>query len=159
MGDLLALIGREILKCNLLGTCQANRMGADITATKKAMKRGTYEAVQFQHKTKSLNLAVWFDNSIVLMLSNYYSPVFLDVGQGMLRRKKDKNSTRERNQSEMKCPKENKDYSNTFGKIDSSNMKEQRYDQKFESKTHNWSPKLVFCLFGVNSQNAFAYYR
>ena len=65
MGDLMALIGREIWKCNLLGTCQANRVGADITAIKKAMKRGTYEAVQFQHKTKNVNVAVWSDNSIV----------------------------------------------------------------------------------------------
>ena len=31
MGDLMALIGREIWKCNILGTCQANRVGADIT--------------------------------------------------------------------------------------------------------------------------------
>ena len=37
-------------------------------------------------------------------------------------------------------------------------MKEQRYDLKFESKTHNWAPKLVFRLFGVDSQNVFAYY-
>ena len=158
MGDLMAQIGREIWKCNLLGTCQSNRVGADIGPTKKAMKRGTYEAVQFQHKTKNLNAAVWSDNNIVSTCSNYHSPVFLDVGQGMRRRKKDKSGTRERNQSEVKCPEQNKDYSDTFGKIDSSNMKEQRYDLKFESKTHNWSPKLVFRLFGVNSQNAFAYY-
>ena len=155
MGDLMAQIGREIWKCNLLVTCQSNRVGADIGPTKKAMKRGTYEAVQFQHKTKDLNAAVWSDNNIVSTCSNYHSPVFLDVGQGMRRRKKDKSGTRERHQSEVKCPEQNKDYSNTFGKIDSSNMKEQRYDLKFESKKHNWSPKLVFRIFGVNSQNAY----
>ena len=43
-------------------------------------------------------------------MSNYHSPAFLDVGQGMRRRKKDKNGTRERHQSEVKCPKQNKDY-------------------------------------------------
>ena len=92
-------------------------------------------------------------------MSNYHSPAFLNVGEGMRRRKKDKSGTRERHQSEVKCPEQNKDYSNTFGKIDSSNMKEQMYDLKFESKKHNWLPKLVFRIFGVNSQNAYAYYR
>ena len=142
MGDLMALIGHDIWKCNLLGTCQGDVRDRTVPT-----------------QNKSLNVAVWSDNSIVSTLSNYHSPVFLDVGQGMRRRKKDKNGIRERNQSEVKCPEQNKDYSNIFCKIDSSNMKEQRYDIKFESKTHNWSPKLVFRVFGVNSQNAFAYYR
>ena len=155
MGDLMAQIGREIWKCNLLGTCQSNRVGAEIGPTKKAIKRGTYEAVQFQHNTKDLNVAVWSDNNIVSTLSNYHSPVFLDVGQGMRRQKKDKSGTRERNQLEVKCPKQNKDYSNGFRKINSSNMKEQRYGLTFESKTHHWPPALVFRLFGVNSQNVF----
>ena len=158
MGDLMALSGIKVWLVNMLGTCQSNRVGADIAAAKKAMKRGTYEAIQWQHISENLNAAIWADNNIVSTLSNYHSPIFLDEGTGMRRRKKSKEGIRDREQSEVKCPAQNKDYSETFRQIDAGNGKEQRYDLKFESKLHNWSPKLVFRLFGINSQNARSYY-
>ena len=143
---------------NLLGTCQSNRVGADIAATKKKMKRGTYKSMCWQHKTENLNVALWSDNNIVTKLSNYYSPTFLDATAGMKRRKKDAKGDQEREQTDVTFPEQKKDYSNIFHQIDNRNGKEQTYDLKLESKTHNWSSKLVFRMFGVNSSNAVLFY-
>ena len=50
-------------------------------------------------------------------------------------------------------------YSLTFHQIDKSNQKEASYDLGGNSKTHNWSPKLVFRYFNMNNANAHAYYK
>ena len=47
MGDIVALIGRQEWKMNMLGTAQENRTGADTAEEKKAMKKNTYEAVMW----------------------------------------------------------------------------------------------------------------
>ena len=45
MGDILAQVGREEWKINMVGTAQANRTGAAVKEAKKNMARGTYNSV------------------------------------------------------------------------------------------------------------------
>ena len=72
----------------------------------------------------AMNVALWADNNIVATLSNYHGPKFLDAEAGMKRRKKDTNGDREQEQTEVKCPEQNKDYYRTFHQIDNGNGKE-----------------------------------
>ena len=45
MGDVMAQIGWEVWKINMVGTTQTNRVGADVKEKRKRMKVGTYECV------------------------------------------------------------------------------------------------------------------
>ena len=74
MGDIMALIARNLWKVNMVGTIQANRTGAPMAASVKgpqAIKKKTYEHKMWQHNTQSLFTAVWPDNNLVKTLSNY----------------------------------------------------------------------------------------
>ena len=45
MGEIMALIGCQKWKINMVGTAQDNRTDADTEAKKNGMKKNTYEAV------------------------------------------------------------------------------------------------------------------
>jgi hypothetical protein len=160
MGELAAQVGREVWKLNMIGTSQVNRTsaGKEVKAQRTKMKVGTYECCFFQHKTKPLLVALWADNNIVTTLSNYHSPVICTEGSGLLRRRK-VGKKREREKTEVQCPMQNRDYSETFHWIDKGNGKEAKYDLKGSSKLHNWSPKLVFRLMNMHDCNAYTLYK
>jgi hypothetical protein len=48
MGNIMATIGRDMWRINMVGTAQANRTSANIDCT-KSMKKGTYNSVCWQH--------------------------------------------------------------------------------------------------------------
>ena len=129
----------------MVGTTQANRIGADVKTERKRMKKGTYECVCYQHNNLPLCVALWADNNIVTTMFNYHMPAFLGVEEGMLRRKKGTGEKRDMGRTLVKCPEQNKTYSLTFHQIDKSNAKEAQYDLGDQSKKHNWSPKPVLC--------------
>ena len=93
MGDIVALIDRHEWKVNMLGTTQENRTGADTAAEKKAMKKNTYEDVMWQHDTKLLCYAIWFDNNLVRILTNFHTPKLVDAG---IKRRRGVHEVRER---------------------------------------------------------------
>ena len=77
MGDIMALISRNVWKINMVGTIQANQTGAPMAASVKgplSMKKKTYEYKMWQHNAQSLVAAVWSDNNLVKTLSNYHEP-------------------------------------------------------------------------------------
>ena len=95
MGDIMAMIGRDVWRINMVGTAQANRTRADIDCT-KSMKKGTYKAICWQHVWWSLCFAVWSDNALVRTLSNFHGPEILKAGMGVLRKLRDEDGKRER---------------------------------------------------------------
>jgi len=101
---------------------------------------------------------MWADNNIVKTLSNYHSPTILPEGLGVMRKKKGEDGRREYRQSPVSCPKQSKDYSETFHLIDKGNGAEAKYDMGGHSKTHNWCPKLVWRLFNMGQNNAYQIY-
>ena len=92
-------------------------------------------------------------------LSNFHLPTILKAGSGVRRRKKNENGKRERTQSEVPCPEQQKYYSETFHLIDKENGKEAKYDMGGHSKKHNWSPKIFWRLFNIALSNAYTLYR
>jgi hypothetical protein len=84
MGDTMGQIGREEWKINMVGTAQTNRTGAPAAADVQKLKVGTYESIFWQHRMLNLCYVVWSDNNKVKTLSNFHSPVVLEVGLGML---------------------------------------------------------------------------
>ena len=86
------------------------------------MKCNSYDGVCYVHNKYDLCVALWADNNIVTTLSNYHPPEFLEADSGMLRKKKRADNTREKERTMVKCPVQNKDYSNTFHLIDKINL-------------------------------------
>ena len=159
MGDTLGQIAREIWLMNMVGTCQSDRSGGGYASKqdKRGMKVGTYESIIYQHRVLNLCYAMWSDNNIVKTLSNFHSPEVLDVGSGMLRRRR-VDGLREQNQTEVSCPLQQKDYSQTFHLIDKGNGKESKYDLGGQTKGHNWAPKLNMRFFNFGLGNAHTMY-
>ena len=123
MGDIMALIARNLWKINMVGTIQANQTGANMGPLVKgplSMNVKSYEYKMWQHNTQSLLAAVWSDNNLVKTLSNYHEPQI--VAAGMLRRKIGPHGVREKNQSEVDAPIQNVDYFDTYYQIDKSNQ-------------------------------------
>ncbi len=159
MGDIMGQIGREEWEINMVGTCQSDQTGA-VPAAKEAkakMKPGTYESVLFQHRDKPLCYAMWSDNNIVKTLSNFHKPEILQVGDGVLRRKK-VDGVREANKTDVSCPVQQRDYSKTFHLIDKGNGKESNYDMGGQTKGHNWAPKLTMRYWNFGLGNAHTMY-
>ncbi len=67
MGDIMAMIGRNMWCINMVGTAQANCTGANINCT-KPMKKRTYNSVCWQHVWQSLCFTVWSDNAKTLVI-------------------------------------------------------------------------------------------
>jgi hypothetical protein len=86
MGDIMAMVGHDVWRISMVRGAQANHTGANINCT-KLMKKGTYGAVCWQHTWQSLCFAVWSDNALVLMPSNFHGPVMLEAGRGVLQKK------------------------------------------------------------------------
>ncbi len=103
MGDIMAMIGRNVWCINMVGTAQANRTGANIDCT-KSMKKGTYNSICWQHVWQSLCFAMWSDNALVRTLSNFHGPEILEAGMGVLQKKRDSDEKRERTKTEVPCP-------------------------------------------------------
>ena len=74
----------------------------------------------WQLNTESLVAAVWSDNNLVKMLSNYHEPKI--VPAGMLRRKNGPDGVSEKDQSEVDAPIQNIENSDTYYQIDKSNQ-------------------------------------
>jgi hypothetical protein len=60
---------------------------------------------------------------------------------------------------EVSCPAQTKYYCQTFHLIDKGNGAERPYDMGGKSRTHNWSPKIVFRLINMTMANAYRIYR
>lgn len=84
---------------------------------------------------------MWADNNIVKTLSKFHSLEILSGGEGVARRR-GVDGTREQERTEVSCPAQQKDYSETFHLIYKGNGKESRYDMGGQTKGHNWAPKL-----------------
>jgi hypothetical protein len=157
MGDIMAMIDRDVWRINMVGTAQANRTGTNIDCT-KSMKKGTYSSICWQHVWKSLCFAVWSNNALVRTLSNFHGPEILEVGMGVLQKKMDSNGKWERTKTEVPYPAQTWDYCNTFRLIDKGNGAEANYDLGGKSCLHNWSPKLIFWLYNMSINNAYKMY-
>jgi hypothetical protein len=159
MGDTMGQIGREEWKINMVGTAQTNRTGAPAAADVQKLKVGTYESIFWLHRMlKNLCYVVRSDNdNKVKTLSNFHSPDVLEVGFGMLHKMR-VDGKRDRDQSEVPCPVQMKDYCETFHLIDKGNCAEAHYGMGGKSRTHNWSPKLVFRLWNMSMHNAYIIY-
>ena len=87
MGQLLAMLAREVWKINVVGTTQTNRCGPDgawVKKAKTALKVRSYES--FLSRIQPLCVALWGDNNIVTTLSNHHPPRLLRAGTGVNRR-------------------------------------------------------------------------
>ncbi|KAL7525349.1 hypothetical protein ACHAXR_000966, partial [Thalassiosira sp. AJA248-18] len=142
---------------NFVGTCQADRTGADVAEIKKNMTVGSYQSELFQHQTKPLSYTMWGDNSIVKTLSNFHTPEVLVAGEGVLRRRR-VDGVREQERTEVSCPVQQRDYSETFHLIDKGNGKESKYDLGGQTKGHNWAPKLSMRYFNFGMGNSHTIY-
>ena len=147
MGDTMGQIGREEWKIIMVDTARTNRMGAPAVADAKKLKVGMYKSIFWQHQMLNLCYVVWSDNNKVKTLSKFHSPDVLEVGLGMLCKMRI-DGKRDRDKSEVPCPVQMKDYCETFQLIDKGG----------KSRTHNWSPKLVFRLWNMSMHNAYKIY-
>ena len=156
MGDAMCQVGREEWGINMVGTCQTDRTGAGalgkLAVKAKEIVIGCHECLLYQHNTKPLLYCVWGDNNFVKTLSNFHSPVIL---RGGMRRKTRNRQTnrREREKSDVDCSEQQKDYCNTYHKIDKGNGFEAKYDLSIESHLHGWPPKLAARFFNMNINN------
>ena len=161
MGQLLAMLAREVWKINVVGTTQTNRCGPDGALVKKAktvLKVRSYESIFFYHKFKPLCVALWGDNNIVTTLSNHHPPRLLRAGTGVHRRLLGDDGFQEKEPSPVKIPMQTKKYINEYDKIDKINLCEVKFDLKGNSKKHGWSPKLNNRYLNIHGGNAGVFY-
>jgi hypothetical protein len=85
--------------------------------------------------------------------------MILEAGRGVLRKQRDSNGKRERMKTEVSCPAHTRDYCKTFHLINKGNGAEANYDLGGKSRLHNWSPKLVFCIYNMLLNNAYKMYK
>ena len=64
IGNIMAQIGRNEWKINMVGTAQSNRMGANVKDIVDKLKIGKYESHFWQHDSLNLVYAVWSANAI-----------------------------------------------------------------------------------------------
>ena len=92
MSDIMAQIGCNEWRMNMVGTAQVNCTGANAKAavdTMKVTRKGTHKtSVMWQHNTLPLVIAVWAGNAIVTSLSNFIllltSKKVSNVGVGLM---------------------------------------------------------------------------
>ena len=127
MGDTMALIASDLWKINMVETIQGNCTGALIGASVKGYNviKKTHEYKMWQHNTQSSVAAVWSDNNLVKILSNYHQPQIIPAG--MMRRKIGDNGIREKDATPVNAPMQNVNYSDTYCQIDKSNQIEAQY--------------------------------
>ncbi len=59
---------------------------------------------------------------------------------------------------EVPCLAQMKHYCQTFHLIDKGSGTEKTYDMEGKSRTHNWSPKIIFWLINMTMANAYRTY-
>lgn len=96
MGDNMALIiGCYEWKLNMVGTTQANQVGAVVKEVINAeITRNTYNCIFWQHNKEPLTLVAWLDNNMVITVSNFHCAEIL-TGESGVYRKKRVNGSRE----------------------------------------------------------------
>ncbi len=125
MGDIImAQIGRDEWKINMVGTAQSNWMGANVKDFVDKLKIGTYKSHFWQHESLNLVFVAWSDNAIVKTLSNHHGPKVLQAASRLMWRGKDDSGSREMTQKLVPCPAQSKEYCETFHLIDKGNGKE-----------------------------------
>ncbi len=77
----------------------------------------------------------------------------------MKQKKRYENGRRERLQSNVACPVQMKEYCTTFHLIDKGNRAETSYNTGGKSRTHNWTPKLVFQFYNMALNNAYKIFK
>jgi hypothetical protein len=92
-------------------------------------------------------------------MSNFYGPMILKAGRGVLQKKRDSGGKRERTKTEVSCPAQMRDYCETFHLIDKGNGAGANYDLGGNSRLHNWSPKLIFRLYNMSLNNVYKMYK
>ncbi len=155
----MAQIGQEEWGFNMVGTTQTKSTGAPAAAEVKETKKNSYKSILWQHNTKPLVYAAWLDNSIVSMLSKGQLLEILQSEFGVKQKKIDENRKRERSQSKVACPVQTKEYPTTFHVIDKGNGAEASFDMGGKSRTHNWTPKLVFWFYNMALNSAYKIYK
>jgi hypothetical protein len=158
MGDIMAMIGHDVWCINMVGTAQANSSGTNMDC-KKSMKKGTYNSICLPHIWRSLCFAMWSDNALVKMLSNFRGPEMLEEVMGVLQKKRDNEGKRERTNMEVPYPAQMRDYCTTFHLIDEGNGVEVNYDLGGKNHLHNWLPNLIFQLYNMALNNTYKIYK
>jgi hypothetical protein len=97
MGNIMAMIGRNMWGINMVGKAQANCTGANINCM-KSMKKETYNSICWQHIWQSLCFTVWSLNSL------FHGPEILKAEMGVLQKKRDNEGKQERTKMEVRCP-------------------------------------------------------
>ncbi len=87
------------------------------------------------------------------------SPEVLQAASGLMWRGKDNGGSREMKKKVVPCPAQTKEYCEMFHLIDKGNGKEAKYDMARKSRSHNWAPKLVLCMFNMAMSNAYVIYK
>ena len=77
---------------------------------------------------------------------------------GLFQKKRDSDDKRERAQSEVPCPVQNKAHSKTFHLINKGNGTKAKYGMGGHSKTHNWTPTLTMRYFNMTFNNLMEIY-
>ena len=94
----------------------------------------------------------WADNAVVKTLSIFYSS--LVINEGIKQRGLDEDGKRMKDPTPVDCPEQMVVYCKTFHLIDTENGMESRYTMaNGSSKTHGWTPKLLFRLFNMTLNN------
>ncbi len=158
MGNVMAQIGQEEWGFNMVGTMQTNRTGVPAAAEVKKMKKTSYESILWQHSTKPLVYAAWSDNTIIKTWFNFHLPEILDSEFGVKQKKRDENGRPERWQSNVACPVQ-MEYCTAFHLIDKGNGAEVSYNMGGKSRTHNWTPKLVFQFYNIALNKIYKIYK
>ncbi len=65
MGDVMAMIGRDVWHINMVGTAQANCTGTNVDCTKSIKMGTTNGAVCWQQTWQSLCFAMWSNNALI----------------------------------------------------------------------------------------------
>ena len=126
MGDIMAQIGRLEWNMNMVGTAQADRSGARpiINEKKKYMTINSFETTLVQHNSLPLLFSIWADNNFVRTLSNFHPPQIIEGG---IKRRRKIDGRREREQTPVRVPVQQKYYSDTFHLIDKGNSNKSHF--------------------------------
>ena len=86
---------------------------------------GDYESRLLQHNNLHLVFAAWSNNGVIKSLINFHSPIIIQDG---VQRQIKINNVRQQDSVDVPVPLQQKDYSETFHKIDKGKDVEAKYD-------------------------------
>ena len=154
MDRIMTLIGHHGQKVNMMGTANEDKTDVDTVEEKRGIRKNFYRAVMWYHVSKSLCYAIWSDNNLVYILSNFHTP---KVVIGGFQRTRKVNGACEMDPADVPCPQQNTNYSDTFYLINKGNSAEAKYDLSGQSRKHWWSHTLSLWLVNMNFKSS--YYR